>query len=216
MRDIHCHILPGVDDGARDLHESLRMLAAARAAGITSIVCTPHVRDPYFDYDRMWDAFELLEAHAGGFPLQMGWEVSHKKLLEMGLEWIDYLHFDGSDEFLLELSSSCTPMDFREYERTIFKIQGRGYKVIIAHPERYKAVQEDISLAEYLVDIGCELQASSDFVAGGRLGHEKKPAKRLMAEDLYSYIASDAHDPGHYRNYATAVKLFKKKTSVFD
>ena len=44
MRDLHCHILPGVDDGARNLDESLAMLEAAKAAGITSIVCTPHVR----------------------------------------------------------------------------------------------------------------------------------------------------------------------------
>ena len=50
MRDMHCHILPGVDDGARDLNESLAMLDAARQAGVTSIVCTPHCRDPYFDY----------------------------------------------------------------------------------------------------------------------------------------------------------------------
>ena len=71
MRDIHCHILPGVDDGARNLDESLAMLAAAKAAGVTSIVCTPHVRDPYFDYDKMWDAYDLLVAHAGGFPIRL-------------------------------------------------------------------------------------------------------------------------------------------------
>jgi protein-tyrosine phosphatase len=71
MRDIHCHILPGVDDGARDLDESLAMLAAARAVGVTSIVCTPHVRDPYFDYERMWAAYDLLVAHAGGFPIRL-------------------------------------------------------------------------------------------------------------------------------------------------
>ena len=58
MRDIHCHILPGVDDGAADLDESLAMLEAAKRAGVTRIVCTPHCRDPYFDYDKMWDAFE--------------------------------------------------------------------------------------------------------------------------------------------------------------
>lgn len=69
MRDIHCHILPGVDDGARDLSASLEMLEAAKAAGVTSIVCTPHCRDPYFDFDRMWNAFHELQAHAGGFPL---------------------------------------------------------------------------------------------------------------------------------------------------
>ena len=58
MRDVHCHILPNVDDGAKDLNESLSMLEAAKRAGITSIVCTPHCRDPYFDYDAMGDAFD--------------------------------------------------------------------------------------------------------------------------------------------------------------
>lgn len=86
MRDIHCHILPGVDDGAADLEESLAMLEAAKRAGVTRIVCTPHCRDPYFDYDKMWDAFELLRDNADGFPLQMGFEVNHRKLVELGID----------------------------------------------------------------------------------------------------------------------------------
>ena len=88
-----------VDDGARNLDESLAMLEAAKAAGITSIVCTPHVRDPYFDYDAMWDAYELLVAHADGFPLTMGFEVNHSKLMQLGMEWAEHLHFDGTNEF---------------------------------------------------------------------------------------------------------------------
>ena len=208
MRDIHSHILPGVDDGARDLDESLAMIEAAKEAGVTSIVCTPHCRDPYFDYDRMWDAYELLVSHVGGFPLQMGFEVNHAKLMSLSEQWIDYLHFDGSNEFLLELSSRCTERDFHEYERTIFELQGRGYEVIIAHPERYLAIQQDVGLAERLVRMGCKLQASADFVKGGRLGREKRPAKKLFAAGLYSYIASDAHMPRHYAYYAKAVNNY--------
>ena len=169
MRDIHCHILPGVDDGARDLQESLSMLETAKAAGVTQIVCTPHVRDPYFDYEAMWDAYDLLVAHAGGFPLQMGFEVNHAKLMELGMQWVDYLHFDESDEFLLELSSRATEVEFAEYERTIFELQGMGYEVIVAHPERYRAVQKNPEVAERLVRMGCTLQASADYIDGGRL-----------------------------------------------
>lgn len=209
VRDIHCHILPGVDDGARDLDESLAMLEAAKQAGVTSIVCTPHCRDPYFDYDAMWDAYELLVAHADGFPLQMGFEVNHRKLMELGMQWAEYLHFDGSNEFLLELSSHCTARDFEEYERTIYELQGKGYDVIIAHPERYKAIQKDVSIAERLVRMGCKLQASADFVAGGRLGKEKKPAKKLFDEMLYRYIASDAHRPEHYHYLAKAKATYR-------
>lgn len=198
MRDIHCHILPGVDDGAGSLGESIRMIAAAKKAGVTSIVCTPHCRDPYFDYDAMWDAFELLKSHVRDIPLQMGFEVNHRKLMDLGMEWADYLHFDGSNEFLLELSTRATRTEFDECERTIFELQGRGYEVIIAHPERYRAIQEDVNIARKLVNMGCKLQASADFVKGGRFGRERKPAKCLFDAGLYSYIASDAHYPAHY------------------
>lgn len=173
MRDIHCHILPGVDDGAADLDESLAMLEAAKRAGVTRIVCTPHCRDPYFDYDKMWDAFELLRDNADGFPLQMGFEVNHRKLVELGIDAAEHLHFDGTNEFLLELSTHADAYAFREYENTIYDLQCRGYQVIIAHPERYRAVQKDVSVAERLVDMGCKLQASADFIAGGRFGREK-------------------------------------------
>lgn len=211
MRDVHCHILPGVDDGARDLEESLAMLQAAKAAGVTSIVCTPHCRDPYFDYDAMWDAFELLRAHAEGFPLRMGFEVHHSKLMELGLEWADHLAFDGTGEFLLELSSSAGKERYPEYERTIFQLQAKGYQVIIAHPERYHAVQKDIGVARMLAGMGCKLQASADFVAGGRLGTSKRPARALFEEDLYSYIASDAHRVKHYGYLAKARKRYVAK-----
>ena len=206
MRDIHSHILPGVDDGAQDLAESLAMIKAAQAAGVTSIVCTPHVRDPYFDYDKMWDAYELLVAHADGFPLQMGFEVNHDKLMSLGMQWVDYLHFDGSDEFLLELSTRATEVEFGEYERTIFELQGMGFEVIIAHPERYRAVQKDPGVAERLARMGCKLQASADYVEGGRMGREKKPAQKLFEMGLYDYIGSDAHYPQHYELLARAMR----------
>ncbi len=208
MRDMHCHILPGVDDGARDLQESLQMLEAAKSAGITEIVCTPHCRSPYFDYNAMWDAYELLVQHAGGFPIHMGFEVNHRKLVELGFEWIPLLGFDQSNEFLLELSTHANATEFQEYERTVFRLQGMGYEVIIAHPERYRAIQRDIELARRFVRMGCKLQASADFIAGGRFGKEKGPAKKMFAEGLYTYIASDAHRVDHYKWFARAQREY--------
>ena len=206
MRDLHCHILPGVDDGARDLEMSLAMVDAARAAGVTSIVCTPHARDPYFDYDAMWAAYQVLGERTD-MPLTMGFEVAHRKLVQLGVrEWADRLAFQGTGEFLLELDTGCTEADFGDYERTIYQLQGMGYEVIVAHPERYRAVQRDVALAERLVEMGCRLQASADFVAGGWLGHERRPARRLFKRRLYSCVASDAHRPEHYRYLAQVVR----------
>lgn len=211
MRDMHCHILPGVDDGAHSIRESLDMFEAAKRAGITSIVCTPHCRDPYFDFDAMWAAYKLLKQYTGDFPVRMGFEVNHAKLMELGMEWVDRLAFDGTGEFLLELSTNAQPHHFCEYESTIYQLQGRGYDVIIAHPERYKAIQEDVQLARDLVQMGCKLQASTDFVAGGRLGAERRPAMRLFKEGLYAYMASDAHCVEHYAYYQRARMKFKTR-----
>lgn len=211
MRDLHCHILPGVDDGARDLDMSLAMLEAAREAGVTSIVCTPHARDPYFDYETMWDAYHELLPHAQamGIPLSMGFEVAHAKLVELGVEeWAPYLAFDNGREFLLELDPGCSEGRFQEYERTIYELQGLGYDVIVAHPERYRAIQQNTDLAVRLVRMGCKLQASADFVAGGRFGKERKPAKKMFDQRLYRYIASDAHRPEHYTYLAHAIKEY--------
>jgi protein-tyrosine phosphatase len=181
------------------------MLSAARAAGVTSIVCTPHCRDPYFDFEAMWDAYDLLCANTD-FPLQMGFEVNHAKLMDLGPNWIEYLHFDGSNEFLLELSSHATETEFAAYERTIFDLQGKGYEVIIAHPERCHAIQKDPELALSLKRMGCRLQASAEYVDGGRLGRERKAAKHLFELGLYDCIASDAHHVGHYDALRRAIQ----------
>lgn len=203
MLDLHCHILPGVDDGASSLGESVRMLHAAAKAGITEIVCTPHCRDPYFNFDAMWDAFEVLRSRSP-IPLRMGFEVNIRKLRELGLEWVECLKFQDSNTFLLELSTHAGKRDFEDYEREIYELQCKGCDVIIAHPERYRAIQEDIEIAERLVKMGCKLQASADFIKGGRFGKERKPAQRLFDASLYSYLASDAHCVEHYAVFAKA------------
>ena len=132
VRDIHSHILPGVDDGSHDVSESLDMLRAAADAGVQSIVCTPHCRFPYFDYDAMWEAFYVLVdaaeecglAYEGGtdpislpenergttpISLQMGFEVNFETLLHLGLDWIDLLAFDA------ETAGSQAPTGVREF-----------------------------------------------------------------------------------------------------
>ena len=126
------------------------------------------------------------------FPLQMGFRGGASKLMELGVEqWAPYLCFDGSYEFLLELEPHATERDFADYERTIFELQGLGDPVIIAHPERYRAIQKDPDIAERLVRMGCHLQASSDFLPGVALVKRKSPPRSCLIGNLYRYIASD-------------------------
>ena len=208
MHDLHCHILPGVDDGAQSMEESLAMLEAAQAAGVTSLTATPHCRDPYYDVAGMTRAFLAFQEASGGFPMRMGFEVNHHKLMEIGLMWADRLCVNGTNLLLLELSVGAFPSRYDAYMRTIFELQGMGLEVVIAHPERYLAIQQDIGLAEELVNMGCRLQVSTDFIAGGRLGSSRRPAIRLLKAGLVSYLASDAHTPEHYELFGKAYRRY--------
>ena len=211
MRDVHCHILPGVDDGSRSMGESLAMLEAAKRAGVTSIVCTPHCRDPWFDYETMWNALHAFKAEVEKQSmaprLSMGFEVNYKKLMELGAGWVPRLAFE-TGEFLLELPTHALPSD---WERMVFQIQGMGHTVIIAHPERYKAVQESLDVARGFIRAGCKIQLSADFYDEGRFSAVKKTAKALIEEGLVNFIASDAHGPGGYETLARVRREYRPR-----
>lgn len=225
MRDVHSHILPAVDDGAKDMDESLAMLDAAVDAGVTEMVCTPHCREPYFNYTAMVAAYHTfkMEAHKlhPDLVVSIGFEVNLTTLQKIGFNWASKLGFEKPrpargletkpiHEFLLELPIQASASDYPRIERAIFELQGIGYEVIIAHPERYLAIREDMDLARQLVDMGCKLQASSDFINGGRLAGSRRPAKRMLKAGLYTYIASDAHNVNHYRAFAKAWRKYSK------
>ena len=86
----------------------------------------------------------------------------------------------------------------RRFADLISQLENR---FIIAHPERCRAIQQDVEIAQRLVSMGCKLQASADFIAGGRFGKEKRPALKLLNAGLYDYVASDAHNASHYRHF---------------
>ena len=181
-----------------------------KAAGITEIVCTPHVRNPYFDEKKMIAAFETFKATAGDFPIHMGWEVAYDKLKELGFENAKRFCFDDGKTFLLELSYQFKSSDMPQVTNLIYDLFEQGLDVIIAHPERFTAIQRDTSIAEQFFDMGCKLQASAEFVEDGRTGGALKPAKQMFKSGLYSYIASDAHNTHHYTCFTKAMRKWGK------
>lgn len=209
MFDIHCHILFDVDDGSRDLAESQAMLHAARNSGIDRIVCTPHCRDSHFDYDRIVEHYDVLAAYAQhiGIGMALGFEVYWEKLSEIGTEHAPLLCIEDTNLLLLEFSPAFMPAN---WQRVIFDLQGMGIQPIIAHPERYRAVQRDIEVAAEMKRMGCLLQLSANFSSGGMRSQSKKAALRLLEEDLIDYVASDAHCPEDYQDYRKAIKIAQK------
>ncbi|WP_165253813.1 CpsB/CapC family capsule biosynthesis tyrosine phosphatase [Adlercreutzia sp. ZJ304] len=204
MFDLHCHILPGVDDGARDMRESLAMLAEAKRSGINHIVCTPHCKSSSFNYDMICVRYDELrpQAERQGIRLDLGFEVHWQKLMELGLDCAPDLCFEGTNLMLLEFSVGKMPAN---WQRIIYELQGQGIQVIIAHPERYQPIQHNIDIAYELKELGCLLQLSGNFISAGRLKASRKTAINLLKEGLVDYVASDAHCAEDYADYREAM-----------
>ena len=151
MIDIHCHILPGIDDGPSDLAGSLEMARAAAAAGITTAVATPHLRAdfPKVRVDEVADrCAELREAiRSAGIELELvpGGEVSLSWALDATDDRLRLASYGqrGTD-LLIETPSIGGPM----LPQMLSQIASRGYRVVLAHPERLQDFQDDPAVVE--------------------------------------------------------------------
>lgn len=209
--DIHCHILPGVDDGAEDEWQTFQMLKAAKSVGIETIIATPHLRsikqETIFGiqgaYEKMKTLFEQQNV-----DILLGYECNQRLFLDHSAREIGRFGLAESDVILLEFSERGMPLQWESY---IQDLQIAGKEVIIAHPERYPGVQNDISIAQRMVQIGCELQVSATFLNTHGFSSEKKCARRLFDMGLISYIASDAHSSEDYQAFERVQKKFGEK-----
>lgn len=208
MRDEHCHILWGVDDGAGSWGESLAMLDAAAQAGITELVATPHARWSDFDPSLVGERYAqlALEAAARGIQTQLGYEVYYATMMEHGLDWAAGLVREGTSELLLEFNTGGA-MEYG-WEQVFDRLQTEhGLDLVLAHPERYTTVLENFDVVYRLKDMGVRIQVSAGDAYLGAFNPMAKCTKRLLKEGLADAIVSDAHCADHYGDY---VKLCSK------
>lgn len=207
MIDIHSHILPGVDDGAKDERMTEEMLARAADAGISAIICTPHVYRPEAqERNRLALPQAKKLAHAQGISLAMGCEFNYRVLLKTGTDGLQNYCLAGTPCMLLEFSNDRLVPD---WEILLTEIVEKGYMPIIAHPERYTYIQKDIGIAEEMLSYGCELQVDAGGLMAGLFSAERKTARKLLSEGMVSYVASDAHRPEHYATFEKVWRTFK-------
>lgn len=203
MLDEHCHILWGVDDGARSFEESRAMLDAARACGITGIVCTPHLRWDSFDAARVLERFEQLRQAAPDLDLTLGYEVYYDRLLRMKVHRAPEFVTQNTNAILIEFKSGGEVPD--SWQRIFYTLQTKyGLDITLAHPERYLDVLDDFDTVYRFADMGCRMQVSAPDLFRGPFDKVSRCARRIIREGLCDALVSDAHCPEDYRAFAKA------------
>ena len=196
MIDIHSHILPGVDDGARSIEESIKILQKAADAGVTTIVATPHVLDvpSKSEWQGVSNIFNQLKQRIVQenihIEMILGAEVFISPDLPQSIEENRELCINNGSYVLLELPVLEIPPFTMQ---TIFELLIKGIQPIVAHPERYFEIQKDVTKLYKLVKRGVLTQLNCGSLLGRYGKRVQKTARTLLKHNLIHMIASDIH-----------------------
>ena len=195
--DIHCHILPGVDDGAGDRQEALKMLEIAYHAGITHMIVTPHYKEGRHNVSPAGIKKRLLslqkEAEDIGIFISLfpGNEIFYFSEIEERLRQGKIQTLNGSHYLLIEFLPSESFVSIRN---AVIHILSTGYIPIVAHAERYLCMLKHDDYIEELRMLGAEIQINISSIEG-KMGYEvKRFTHRILKRKLVDYLGTDAHD----------------------
>ena len=216
MIDFHNHIIPNLDDGSKSLETSLSMLQYAAGQGITDVVNTVHYQSPRMDgekveYGLVKDKVDKLQAELENknipIILHIGAEVFYLPNL-MELKDDPLLTFGHGKYMLVEFPFEQVPNGCGE---VFFQLKMAGLTPIVAHPERIKPIQEDISIVRKLIRGGCVIQIDAGSLTGSLGPGSKKASLEILRQNCCHIIGSDAHDTKR-RNFllADALKIAKE------
>lgn len=215
MIDIHAHLLPGVDDGAGTMAESLAMIRRAQEQGFRGIVLTPH----FYPDNEMASSFAENKMHL---------ERLKQAVREVGLEMFLFLGNEVfySQETLAQLEKSCyTTLNNSRYllvetirhsldcySFTLFlnQLRARGYTPILAHPERYEFIQQDPNILVSLIQDGNLAQLNLLSLIGHYGRTAQATAAILLTHNMVHFLASDAHAPKAYERFGAALDEARK------
>jgi protein-tyrosine phosphatase len=193
MIDIHCHILPGVDDGSKDWATTLEMCRIAQADGISHIVATPHANHRYiYDREQHTESLEQLREKVPAMQFSLGcdFHLSHENIQD-ALQHPDRYIIGDTPCLLVEFSDFQTPHQMTE---NLFRLHSAGFLTIVTHPERNPIIDQYPDLPEQFFDMGASLQITAGSLQGDWGRKAKKTCEALLTKGLVSFIASDAHE----------------------
>ncbi len=199
MIDIHTHILPGIDDGAKDLTESLALLKLAENDGITHMVATPHIHVGRFNnsISVINDNLANLQQNAKNEGINVKLAAAAEVRLDvelMAMVMANKLPFIGKiadkNVLLLELPHSHMPQGYDKFIQWLAK---QNIRVIIPHPERNRDIQSNLYYIQHLNQLGCDFQLTASSIEGEWGESAQTIALQMLKDGLVNYVASDAH-----------------------
>jgi protein-tyrosine phosphatase len=194
--DLHCHVLPGIDDGPRTIEESVALARAAERAGIETIVATPHVSSRYRNRADgiarlVAELNERLRQEGVAVEIRPGAEIALTAISELEAGELSRLALGGGEWLLVE--PPFTPVA-PGLEGAIVDLRHAGRRLVLAHPERCPAFQREPRMLRSLASAGVLMSITAGSLSG-RFGNDvKRFAHELVREGLVHNVASDAHD----------------------
>lgn len=196
MIDIHCHILPNVDDGSQNLEESIEMAKIAESEGITKIVNTSHY---HLDFEYKMgkqlkeelDKFNnILKEKNINVQVMLGNELYYTSDLIEKFDELEFFTINESKYILIEFSPNNFPKNIKDI---IYEIKIRGFVPILAHVERYTNIQEDINIILDCIKEGALIQLNASSIIGKNGKIAEATSKNLLDNNMVHFIATDAH-----------------------
>lgn len=216
--DTHCHILPGVDDGAQNIKETLDVLRAASADGIRTMIATPHYhpKKGHMKAAQIREVFEnVVEAkNRAKIPIELylGQEIYYGSDLPYWLKDGDCITVNGSNIAFVEFPKGCT---ISHMYSAVKRLRKHGYRTLISHVESYDDLRVDIEEVKALADLGTLFQVNAATILGEAGMASKRFAYELMEEDLLTCVGTDLHHGYTNQLQKVYLKLGKKFGSFY-
>jgi len=194
--DIHSHILPGIDDGSKQLSESLLYIKNLENLGFEKLIFTPHIFQELYPntIDTISEALRKVEEGIQGDDYNITISAAAEYMVDYNFQVLDGLMSMPDNHILIEMSYlSETP----NIENIVFELQVKGYKIILAHPERYNFYHKDLKRYDRLQEMGCKFQLNLLSVLGYYGKHVQQAAKYLLDHKMYTFAGTDLHHQKH-------------------
>jgi tyrosine-protein phosphatase YwqE len=197
--DFHSHLIPGIDDGAKDMEDSLVMIKRFKSWGYQKVITTPHVMSDFYRNtpDTILGGRDQVARELAQEGIALSFEAAAEYYLDETLEEKikskELLTF-GDNYVLFELPFMAEPPNLAS---AIFEMQTNGYKPILAHPERYGYWYKEFDKFQEMKDKGVLLQVNILSFIGHYSPETQKITERLVDENLVSFLGTDCHNQGH-------------------